>query len=88
VLESWVASLGLKLNELTGLETGPGVILLTLKDAERRTSGISYEELRAALKGHLGPRLGRYGIKAPEPIVEALLRYLTDYQSIFTMAAR
>jgi hypothetical protein len=88
VLESWVGSLGLRLNELAGFDAGPGVILLTLKDAGRKASGISYKELRSALETHLGPRLERYGIAAPEPIVQALLGYLTDYQSVFTMAAR
>ena len=58
MLESWVASLGLKLNELAGFETGPGVILLALKDGGKKASGISYGDLRAALRSHLGPRLG------------------------------
>lgn len=88
MLESWVVSLGLKLNELAGFETGPGVILLALKDGGKKASGISYADLRSSLRDHLGPRLERYGIGTPEPIVAALLEYLTDYQSVFTMAAR
>jgi hypothetical protein len=88
VLESWVASLGLKLNELAGFESGPGVILLALKDGGKKASGISYGDLRTTLRIHLGPRLERYGIKTPEPMVEVVLKHLTDYQSIFTMAAR
>jgi hypothetical protein len=88
VLESWVVSLGLKLNELVGFENGPGVILLALKDAGKKASGISYGELHGVLQNHLGQRLERYGIKATQPIVDSLLEYLTDCQSVFTMAAR
>jgi hypothetical protein len=88
MLEGWVVSIGLKLNELAGLETGAGVILLALKDSGKKAQGITYGELRDAIQAHLGGRLERYGIKAPQPIVLALLEHLRDYQSIFTMAAR
>ena len=88
MLESWVVSAGVKLNELAQFETGAGVILLALKDAGKTARGITYPELHRALQSHLGQRLERYGIKTPQPIVDALLEYLTDYQSVFTMAAR
>jgi hypothetical protein len=88
MLEGWVVSIGLKLNELTGLETGAGVILLALKDSGKKAHGITYGELRDALQANLGQRLERYGINSPQPIVLALLEYLRDYQSLFTMAAR
>jgi len=88
VLEGWVVSAGLKLNELAKFEAGAGVILLALKDAGKKAQGITYAELRGALQGHLGQRLARYGIETPERLVDALLDHLTEYQSVFTMAAR
>lgn len=88
MLEGWVVSAGLKLNELAKFEAGAGVILLALKDAGKKAQGITYAELRGAMRSHLGPRLERYGIEAPERLVDALLEYLTEYQSVFTMAAR
>ena len=88
MLEEWVVSAGFKLNELAKFEAGAGVILLALKDAGKKAQGITYAELRGALQGHLGPRLERYGIETPERLVNALLDHLTEYQSVFTMAAR
>jgi hypothetical protein len=87
MLENSVVSTGLKLNELAEFEVGTGVILLTLKDAGKSTQGVTYVDLREAMRVHLGGRLERYGIKAPERIVERLLAYLEDTQSVFTMAA-
>ncbi len=88
MLERWVVSAGLKLDELAKFEAGAGVILLALKDAGKKAQGITYAELRGAMRTHLGGRLGRYGIEAPERIVDSLLEYLTEYQSVFTMAAQ
>ncbi len=88
MLEDWLVSAGLRLNELAKFDAGAGVILLALKDAGKKAQGITYAELRGALRNHLGPRLERYGIAAPERIVDAVLDYLTEYQSVFTMAAR
>jgi hypothetical protein len=88
MLDNSVVSAGLKLNELAEFEVGTGVILLTLKDAGKSTQGVTYADLREAVQVHLGGRLERYGIKAPERIVDQLLTYLKDTQSVFTMAAR
>lgn len=88
MLERWVVSAGLKLDELARFEAGAGVILLALKDAGKKAQGITYAELRGAMRTHLGRRLERYGIEAPERIVGSLLEYLTEYQSVFTMAAQ
>jgi hypothetical protein len=88
MLDESVVSAGLKLNQLAKLESGAGVILLTLKDAGKKAQGITYSGLREAVEGHLARRLERFGIKDPQPRVDALLVYLRDYQSVFTMAAR
>jgi hypothetical protein len=87
MIENPVVSAGLKLNELAGFEVGAGVILLTLKDAGKSARGITYPDLHEAVLLHLARRLKRYSIGNPEPIVDALLKYLRDYQSVFTMAA-
>jgi hypothetical protein len=87
MLENSVMSAGLKLNELAEFEVGAGVILLTLKDAGRSAQGITYVDLHDAVQRHLAQRLERYGIKTPQRIVERLLGYLKDTQSVFTMAA-
>jgi hypothetical protein len=88
MLDRSVVSAGLKLNELAKLESGAGVILMTLKDAGKSAQGVTYTDLYDAVQHHLGPRLERYTIANPEPIVAALLKYLRDYQSVFTMAAQ
>jgi hypothetical protein len=82
-----VVSAGLKLNELASFEVGAGVILLTLKDAGKDARTISYRDLYDAMQRHLPQRLARYHISDPQPIVEGLLKYLKDYQSVFTMSA-
>jgi hypothetical protein len=82
-----VVSAGLKLSELAKLESGAGVILLTLKDAGKSTQGVNYTDLYEAVQNRLRQRLERYGIDNPQPVVDALLEYLRDYQSVFTMAA-
>ena len=87
MLESWVVSAGLKLNQLAEFDAGAGVILLTLKDAGQKAHSITYADLHAAMRNHLGPRLERYRIEHPERIVDALLEHLRDYQSVFTMGA-
>ncbi len=88
MLENAVISAGLKLNELAEFEVGAGVVLLTLKDAGKAAHGITYADMHEAMRLHLGQRLERFGIKAPQPIVDSLLKYLKDYQSVFTMAAQ
>jgi hypothetical protein len=87
MLENSVVSAGLKLNELAGLEVGAGVILLTLKDAGKSAKGITYADLYQAMQLHLAQRLQRYGISDTASIVDALLKYLRDCQSVFTMSA-
>ncbi|MBN2369976.1 MAG: hypothetical protein JXO72_05765 [Vicinamibacteria bacterium] len=88
MLDESVVSAGLKLNELAKLESGAGVILLTIKDAGKSTRGITYSDLYYAVQHHLAQRLKRYSVSDPETIVDTLLKYLRDYQSVFTMAAR
>ncbi len=88
MLENSVVSVGLKLNELAAFEVGAGVVLLTLKDAGKDSRTLTYSDLHQALSLHLAPRLARYRVENPQPIVDALLKYLQDYQSVFTMAAR
>jgi len=88
MLDRSVVSAGLKLNELAKLESGAGVILMTLKDAGKSAQGVTFSDLYEAVQRHLAPRLERYTIANPQPIVEALLKYLRDYQSVFTMAAQ
>jgi hypothetical protein len=82
-----VVSVGLKLNDLASFEVGAGVVLLTLKDAGKDARSISYRDLYDAMQSHLPQRLARYNISNPQPIVDELLKYLKDYQSVFTMAA-
>jgi hypothetical protein len=87
MLDNSVISIGLKLNELAEFEVGVGVILLTLKDAGKNTRGVSYQDLYEAVRLRLTTRLERYRITNPQTVVDALLKYLRDYQSVFTMAA-
>jgi hypothetical protein len=88
MIENSVMSAGLKLNELAEFEIGAGVILLALRDAGKSARGTTYAEVYEAVQLHLAHRLERCGISNPEPIVDGLLDYLRDYQSVFTMAAR
>ena len=82
-----VIAAGLKLNELASFEVGAGVVLLTLKDAGKNVRSLSYRDLYDAVQHHLPQRLERYQIGDPQLIADALLKYLRDYQSVFTMGA-
>jgi hypothetical protein len=86
--EKSVISAGLKLNDLVEFEVGVGVILLTVKDAGKNAREITYSDLYEAVQRCLAKRLERYNVGNPEQIVEALLAYLRDYQSVFTMEAQ
>lgn len=85
--DNGVVAAGLKLNELASFEVGAGVVLLTLKDAGKDARSISYRDLYDAVEHHLPQRLARYQIGDPTLIANALLTYLRDYQSVFTMGA-
>ena len=88
MLDKSVVSAGLKLNELAKLESGAGVILLTLKDAGKSPQDVTFSDLYDAVRHHLAGRLERYTVSDPQAVVDGLLTYLRDYQSVFTMAAQ
>jgi hypothetical protein len=83
-----VVSTGLKLNELAKLESGTGIILLALKDAGKGAQGVTFSDLYDAVQHHLPGRLERHAVGDPQAVVDGLLSYLRDYQSVFTMAAQ
>ncbi|MBN2371646.1 MAG: hypothetical protein JXO72_14280 [Vicinamibacteria bacterium] len=85
--ENPVISVGLKLNDLAKINAGVGIVLLAVKDAGKNPLGLKYAELYEAVQQHLTPRLARYNIANQEQIVAELLKYLRDYQSVFTIAA-
>jgi hypothetical protein len=78
---------GLKLNDLAKFDVGVGVMLLAVKDAGKDSRELTYSDLYDAVQRCLAPRLERYRIANPEQIVAELLKYLRDYQSVFTISA-
>lgn len=85
--ENPAVPVGLKLNDLAKFEVGVGVVLLAVKDAGKNSRELTYSDLYEVVRIHLKPRLERYQIANTDLIVQQLLTYLRDYQSVFTISA-
>jgi hypothetical protein len=83
-------TLGFRLAELTNQPDvkGVGVLAFAIKDAGWDAQHISYGEMRQVIEQHLRPRLLKAQTADPDQVIHALLEYLTEKQSLFTISAR
>jgi hypothetical protein len=81
---------GNKLAELTGqYELGCiSLIKLSIQDAGKDATRISFPEMQEVFQTHLFKRLERVKVKDPSQVTNKMLAILNERQSLFTMSAR
>lgn len=84
-----VFTFGFKLAELTKQNEAAsiGLISLAIKDAGKNPQQMGYQDFKVVFQDHLPKRLERLNISDREKIVNQLLQYLGQQQSLFTMMA-
>lgn len=83
-----LVTIGLNLEKFTQRSGGVGLLILVIQDANRSWRTITYQELHTAVHTHLPQHLERLRVPQPETATQALLTYLQNNQSLFTLSVR
>jgi len=83
-----VFTFGFKLAELTKQNEAAsvGLISLAIKDAGKDPKKMGYEDFKVVFQDHLSSRLEKMHVPDYENIIRQMIQYLTQQQSLFTMA--
>jgi hypothetical protein len=83
-----VFTFGFKLAELTKQNEAAsvGLISLAIKDAGKDPKEMGYQDFRMVFQNQLSRRLEKMNFADHEKIVGQMIQYLSQQQSLFTMA--
>lgn len=87
---STVFTFGFKLAELLGQNdtAGLGLLSLAIKDAGKDSRKMDYKDFKSIFQNQLKARLKKADVTNVNQVVGALLKYLNETQSLFTMSVR
>ncbi len=85
-----VFTFGFKLAELLNQNeaVGLGLLSLAIKDAGKNSQKMDYDDFKDVFQNQLKSRLRKAGIANTDHVTDALLKYLNETQSLFTMSVR
>ena len=85
-----VFTFGFKLAELLGQNdsVGLGLLSLAIKDAGKNSQTMDYQDFKDVIQNQLKARLRKAGVANTDYVADALLKYLNETQSLFTMSVR
>ena len=85
-----VFTFGFKLAELLNQNDsiGLGLLSLAIKDAGKNSQEMGYQDFKDVFQNQLETRLNKTGVANVDQVTDALLKYLNETQSLFTMSAR
>ena len=85
-----VFTFGFKLAELLNQNdsVGLGLLSLAIKDAGKNSQKMDYQDFKDVFQNQLKARLRKAGVTNVDQVADALLKYLNETQSLFTMSVR
>jgi hypothetical protein len=85
-----VFTFGFKLAELLGQNDsiGLGLLSLAIKDAGKNSQYMGYQDFKDVFQNQLRARLRKANVTDVDRVTNALLKYLNETQSLFTMSVR
>jgi hypothetical protein len=85
-----VFTFGFKLAELLGQNDsiGLGLLSLAIKDAGKNSQQMGYQDFKDVFQNQLRARLKKANVTNVDQVTDALLKYLSETQSLFTMSVQ
>ena len=85
-----VFTFGFRLAELLNQNDsiGLGLLSLAIKDAGKDSRTMDYEDFKSVFQNQLKARLKKANVTNVDQVTAALLKYLNETQSLFTMSVR
>jgi hypothetical protein len=85
-----VFTFGFKLAELLNQNdsVGLGLLSLAIKDAGKNSQKMDYQDFKDVFQNQLKTRLRKANVANVDQVTDALLSYLNETQSLFTMSVR